>query len=208
MVKVNGPMMSLDASGSLANAITFSKWKGRNYVRERVTPSNPKSGGQTGRRAMFKYLSQIWSTLGTSNQATWDSLGDDLIASSFNGMVSSEMKNWHNFIAPRRAATDLRVGTTGDVIIDAAVWEENRVKVTMLGTDEQDNQGIIVFASVGAAFTPAVGNVIFVEPHEVATSTDFFWTPPNVTTWYFNSMQFTQDGVISAAGGEDSAAPP
>ena len=41
MVKVYGPMMSLDATGTIGKTATFSKWKGRNYVRQRVVPANP-----------------------------------------------------------------------------------------------------------------------------------------------------------------------
>ena len=58
MVKITGPMMSLDAQGTLGDAITFAKWKGRPYVRQRVIPSNPKTGAQLGRRAMFKFLTK------------------------------------------------------------------------------------------------------------------------------------------------------
>lgn len=45
--------MSLDASGSFAKTLTYAKWKGRNYVRHLVTPSNPQSvGQQTARGAL------------------------------------------------------------------------------------------------------------------------------------------------------------
>lgn len=50
MAKVTSPLMSLDASGSVAGAITFSKWKGRNYVRQLVIPANPRSSGQVASR--------------------------------------------------------------------------------------------------------------------------------------------------------------
>lgn len=51
MAKVTSPLMSLDASGSIAGAITFSKWKGRNYVRQLVIPANPRTAGQQAARA-------------------------------------------------------------------------------------------------------------------------------------------------------------
>ncbi len=38
--------MSLDASGTVGNTATFSKWKGRNYVRLRVIPQNMRTGPQ------------------------------------------------------------------------------------------------------------------------------------------------------------------
>lgn len=51
MAKVTGPLMSLDASGTVGNTAVFSKWKGRNYVRLRVTPMNPQSQGQADSRS-------------------------------------------------------------------------------------------------------------------------------------------------------------
>jgi len=208
MVKVYGPMMSLDASGTLANAITFSKWKGRNYVRERVIPSNPKSGGQTGRRAMFKFLSQYWSNLATGPQATWDTLGDDLIASPFNGYVSDNMKRWHNFIAPTQQYPAAEAGNGSNRLLGAAVWEENRIKLSTTAISALEQWGIVYFAALTIAFTPAVGNAIIVEVDDDIDPRDTFWAPPSVATWYFNSMTFSYDGVIEAAGGEVNAVPP
>ncbi len=208
MVKVHGPMMSLDASGTLANAITFSKWKGRNYVRERVIPSNPKSGGQTGRRAMFKFLSQYWSTLLSGPQATWDTLGDDLIASPFNGYVSDNMKRWHNFISPTQTYPAAEIMNGSDRLLAAAVWEENRVKLSTTAVTALEQWGIVYFASLSGGFTPAVGNGIIVEVDDDIDPRDTFWTPPSVATWYFNSMTFSYDGVIETAGGEQNAVPP
>ena len=46
MAKVTGPLLSFDASGSIGNNATYSKWKGRNYTRLRVIPRNPKSDDQ------------------------------------------------------------------------------------------------------------------------------------------------------------------
>lgn len=46
MAKVNGPFMSLSASGTFANILTASIWKGRPYMRQRVDPSNPSTAGQ------------------------------------------------------------------------------------------------------------------------------------------------------------------
>lgn len=51
MAKVTGPLMSQDASGAYAGTLVFSKWKGRNYVRQLVTPSNPQTTGQQNTRA-------------------------------------------------------------------------------------------------------------------------------------------------------------
>ena len=45
--------MSMDASGTFGGTLTYSKWKGKNYVRQHVIPSNPRSvGQQTARGAL------------------------------------------------------------------------------------------------------------------------------------------------------------
>lgn len=208
MVKVYGPMMSLDASGTLADAVTFGKWKGRNYVRERVIPANPKSGAQVGRRAMLKFLSQTWAGLDSGSKATWQDLADQLVASPFNAYVSDNMKAWHNFLTPTQLTPPGMLGTPSDNVITAAAWEENRIKITITGSAMGDAWGLIIFATTGVAFTPAVGNAINVHEDLLIAAHDVFWTPPEVTTWYFNSIAFSDDGVQAAAGGEESAVPP
>lgn len=54
MAKVTGPLMSLEASGSVYGALTFAKWKGRPYVRSLVIPSNPQTTLQTDARNQMR----------------------------------------------------------------------------------------------------------------------------------------------------------
>lgn len=66
MVKVNGPFMSLDASGTLAQTLTASKWKGRNYIRQRVIPANPNTSGQQAVRSILGTLAKAAHAVLTS----------------------------------------------------------------------------------------------------------------------------------------------
>lgn len=50
MAKVTGPLMSMTASGKLADSVVFSVWKGVAYVRQYVIPANPQSEGQGDQR--------------------------------------------------------------------------------------------------------------------------------------------------------------
>ena len=50
MAKVTSPLMSLSASGAFGGALVFGKWKGRNTVRQLVTPANPMSLSQVEAR--------------------------------------------------------------------------------------------------------------------------------------------------------------
>ncbi len=208
MVKLQGPMFSLAASGTIADTVTFSTWKGRPYARERVIPSNPKSGAQVGRRSMFTFLTQNWDAISTAFKATWQSTADDLIASPFNGYLSVNMKDWHNFLAPSQAFPADRLGTPSDNSLTGAVWEENRIKLSFSGTTQGDSWAMIIFAKEGSAVTPAVGNAIITMEDGLVAGYDVYWTPPKVATWHFDSIATSDDGVKATAGGPQNAVPP
>jgi hypothetical protein len=53
MAKVTGPLMSMTASGKIADAIVFTGWKGIAVVRQFVIPANPQSAGQGDTRIMI-----------------------------------------------------------------------------------------------------------------------------------------------------------
>lgn len=61
MAKVTGPLMSLDASGTVGKTATFSKWKGQNYVRLRVTPRNPQSNDMAEARTKLGVIGKMLS---------------------------------------------------------------------------------------------------------------------------------------------------
>jgi len=50
MAKVTGPLMSMTASGKIADSIVFGMRKGQAVVRQFVIPANPQSSGQGDQR--------------------------------------------------------------------------------------------------------------------------------------------------------------
>ena len=50
MAKVTGPLMSISASGKLADSIVFFGWKGIQVVRQWLKPANPQSFAQGDQR--------------------------------------------------------------------------------------------------------------------------------------------------------------
>ena len=93
MAKVDGPLLSLDASGSVGGAMTFSKWKGRNYVRQKTKPANPQTAGQTTQRTAFSNAVAGWHALLEADQTAWNerakALG--LTMSGFNFYVQQHI---------------------------------------------------------------------------------------------------------------------
>ena len=91
MAKVNGPLFSLDASGQLAKALVYSKWKGRPYVREYVTPSNPHSIAQTFQRGIMAALVAWWHAQSTAIKGTWQTIADANTYSTFNAYTHTNL---------------------------------------------------------------------------------------------------------------------
>lgn len=79
MAKIKFGMMMTDASGKLGGQV-FAKNRGGNYVRTKVTPSNPQSVAQMAVRGIFASISSRWSALSEAQRAT------------FNNFVSSYAK--------------------------------------------------------------------------------------------------------------------
>lgn len=53
MAKVLGPLLSLAASQTIGDSITYSNWRGISTVRVKSNPSNPQSEGQMAGRSYF-----------------------------------------------------------------------------------------------------------------------------------------------------------
>jgi len=91
MAKVIGPLFSLDASGTIAGAMTFSKWKGLNYVRLRVDPANPQTASQTSQRNTLAAAVSCWKNLTSVDavsKSSWDVSASGTHMSGFNRFTS------------------------------------------------------------------------------------------------------------------------
>lgn len=53
MAKVTGPLMSISASGKIADSIVFFGWKGHQCVRQWLKPANPQTAAQGDQRIML-----------------------------------------------------------------------------------------------------------------------------------------------------------
>jgi len=207
MVKVFAPALSLDASGTLGDAITFSKWKGRHYVRERIIPSNPKSGLQVGFRSMFKFLAQNWDTLSAPEQATYEDLADSLAISPFNAYVRANQRHWRNFNAPSKDIAAARAGTPAawNGGTPAATGGVASITIDFTVATLNDGWGLMIFRSPTGTFTPSLSNCRAVVLCNAAAAFTWVDTPLVAGTYYYDTVRFTDDGLASAEDGEINA---
>lgn len=72
MAKITAPLLSLGASGTIGGTMTFGRWRGIPYVRQRVTPANPRSTAQVLTRDIFANMGLRWKQAGTLARAPWN----------------------------------------------------------------------------------------------------------------------------------------
>ena len=74
MARVTGPLMSMEASGTIGKTLTFANWVGRQYVRRWTRPSNPQTADQMDQRNAFSVIgvgvSQANKCLQVNNSTT------------------------------------------------------------------------------------------------------------------------------------------
>lgn len=199
MVKLAGPAMSLDASGTIGGILTFSKWKGRPYVRTRVIPSNPKSPAQQGVRAMMKFLAQSWANIGAPAQASWDVGADARKISPFNQYSGINQSSWRDFLPPGKTNTLLRVTAPG-LITATAPGPSGRYAMSNVTIAAAAGQwGLIVYMSSVTGFDPNWNNARLIVPALPAGNTLIQIGPLAAGTYYLRYHTFSNDGLTNQA---------
>lgn len=201
MAKLDGPLMSFAASGSIGGILTFGSNKGRNFVRQLVIPSNPKSAAQSGVRSMMKFLGQEWAQLSAGNQATWETRAAQTNISPFNAFVSKNMDNWSNGAGAQRQdpAETAAGGTAPGMITDTVT--EGRATITWTDSISANQFAVILYLSQTMGFTPGRNNAVAVIDLGVLTYTTV--TLP-AGTYYYRLASNSIEGLIGAPSAEGS----
>lgn len=212
MASVTGPLMSMDASGTLAGTLVFSKWKGRNYVRSHVIPANPKSAGQTGIRSMMRYLSQLWASIAALTQASWDELAATTSVSAFNAFVGHNLSRWQNNLAPTEAYPALAADTdlnpdavANDGVLFSATDGEGSVTVGAKpdSTGAADAVAALIFRGAAAPTPLAWNKLVRVVPVTPGTAWSYVDSPLIAGTYHYKIAYISADGAISALSAAD-----
>ncbi len=206
MVKVTGPLFSITASGSLAKAVTFSSWKGRAYVRQRVIPANPQSGPQTGMRAMLKFLSQEWTNLSDAEKDDWTTRAASTVISTFNAYVSYNQSRWRSYNNPSKLDPADETGTPPDAPTTTPTGGIRQIQLSIADGAAAPDWAYVIHRSTTTGFTPAFSNVIAIVPWNSSPPTIYIDTPLAIATYYYRIYGTLDTGLKGAVEAEVSGA--
>lgn len=168
MARTTGPLMSLDASGSVASTIVFSKWKGRNYVRQLVIPANPQSGLQVGVRALITFASQYWKTgVSDAHKATWNTLAAQQKISPFNAYI--QVNGARNRAGTGFTPVNPPVTAAGEAAPTAGTATAAYRSLSVAWTDSvgANDTATYIYSSTVTGFTPGPDTLIAIIAHGV-----------------------------------------
>ena len=160
MARTTGPLLSMDASGTVGGSLVFSKWKGRNYVRKHVVPHNPQTALQTGVRSGMAFCSKWASSDKTTTKAIWQTKANNDKISPHNAFVKAFMMTWRvGLIYPLGGIYPAAIDT-GVLSVATATSRPRSVDLTWTLTSPDVRIGYFIYASTTTGFVPALSNCI------------------------------------------------
>ena len=131
MARVTGPLMSMEASGTIGKTLTFANWVGRQYVRRWTRPSNPQTAYQMDQRNAFSVIGVGISQANKCLQENNSTGKTDEAA--FRGKTPSGMR-WNGYIQKvltgSGAAGYKAAKLAWDALSNKAAWETTAAGLT------------------------------------------------------------------------------
>ena len=206
MATTKAPLFGLDASGTLAKAIVFSKWKGRTYVRRHAVPSNPKSGLQVGMRSVMKFITQDFKNLSAADKTDWNVLAAADNITELNAQVRDAGKRARLGDGWRENTTDTP-GTTIDPPTSVTVTALPK-GLRIAWTRPVSNQGdytVAVYMSTTTAFTEGIATLQVIKA--VATVTLDIVGLKTGTAYFVLVQETDTGGFLGTASSEATGTP-
>jgi len=204
MARVTGPLMSVDASGTLAGALTYAKWRGRNYVRRHAVPSNPRTQAQVAARAIVAFLGPQWKSLSPGDQVSWLLPADAKKISKFNEYVAVNARKWRDQLVPSMMLVPTLASTAATIGVLSATVSGRQILLSIPYTTGVSDWGLVIVRSLVTGVTGVPANAIAVVPM-LASPVAYADGPLAPDTYYYNAYSFGNDGLAGSIGTEANA---
>ena len=205
MARVSGPLHSDTASGTFAKSMTFSHWKGRPYVRECVTPSNPRFPKQVGVRAMMGFLAKAWATIGASPKASWLEAATARGISAFNEFVGQNLKRWQNWQAPTKTSPAAESSSANVVTTQTLTGGVGQVNITLAWTTNAHDWGVAILRSTAEITAPDWTQCVGVVPPTAAGALTYVNSPLTAATYHYRCVILNDDGKVGTVHADATA---
>lgn len=164
MARGTGPLFSLEASGSVGDALTYGKRGRANVIKRKAKPSNPRTLPQIQSRAAIAAATSLWNTMSDADKQTWEQPATQAGITLYNAFVSYQLN-------ALKANQGPRVNRTGGSAPGTSIYDTLGLDVLqtsikfefsfIVGPAEGDIYLITLKPDVGGA-TPTSENTVIV----------------------------------------------
>lgn len=148
--------------------MTHSSWKGRSYVRQAVTPTNPNTPTQVSVRAMMAWLNSQWSgpIMNDADRAAWASIASKTSIPPFNAFLADALTNWSQMLAPRVTPTGARANLPSlfSPTVPTVAAETKSALISWTVGTLNFGWGLFIFREPGATITLSRENLVAIVP--------------------------------------------
>ena len=113
MARGTGPLFSLEATGSIGDALTYGKRGRANVIKRKSQPANPRTIAQIQARAAIAAASELWRLATDADKESWAELAAQREITKFNAFTSYIRQGLLNGQGPR---LNLTTGTGPDTL--------------------------------------------------------------------------------------------
>jgi hypothetical protein len=178
---------------------------GRAYARQRVIPNNPQSAAQSGVRAMMKFLSQEWASLGSTPQGTYEAAAEARNISAYNQYISENLARWQMFLAPSKStpAAEASSGLTVTTLTTPGGQGGTTIEATPSG--DTSIWGIAIFRATAEITTPNWSNCVKIIPANGSNAVQWTDSPLEAGTYHYRAAVINDDGVMGTVKADQTA---
>ena len=141
MAKVLYSAIVSDIRNSVGD-IVFSAWKGRGYVRRRVTPANPNTTAQQAQRGAMTRTVAVWQSLLLAIQSAWGRYAAGKGISGFNGWTSANVSQERNDMLTTITPPVGEIGSIAEVTINNNL--PSQIQITWSVGEAADNDVVTI----------------------------------------------------------------
>lgn len=202
MVKTKGPALSLNATGSIKQLLSFGKTKGRSFLKKSSIPKNPRTGRQVGVRSMMGFLGNSWNNQVAGPGSGWDPIANEEGFAPYHAYVQANARRWNTFQAPGQDFPILEDDAFSSFIFFLYTGGVRSIQSQALMITTDNNWGWVRFLSTTSGFATAVDNCIGVTLLDVGGTTIVVDTPVAAGSYFMNTRLFSEHGLLSPEQGE------
>lgn len=207
MVKLHGPICSLDASGTFADIANYAKTGPTNWARVSKRRRDARSPAQVSVRKMFFFLNRMWGGIYYTDKWTWNPSAEAQQILPVNAYVQYNLLRWRRFLPPSEAYPPAKQDTVPpwSVPFPIATSQINRIKLALRIDPGDMLWPCCIHRADSTGFTPTRENTVDVIQVATGVAIYYYDQPLPVGTYYYRLRAATADGVWGPFSNEITA---